>query len=480
MKKLLGFLGILALLAGCSSPVTPPSGNSVTFTIPTGAGSGSRALQSNEARLWLFNGGVLYPNGAQGYYSTGFSGTAASLTVAGIPDAADYSVVVVVGAVTTSGFMPTAYASSAPFSVATGAQTDVNLTLKNLTGALATALNSTDVVSIKEVGSTLYAASPTTLYSSATTGLAGLPNLANPVPLATGTIHSLTAGYDIPTATPFLLVNTTNGVYKGGVSDLVAASTPTQPDVTWSGAVSWTAPVSGSTVPFYTYFFMGPTSLGGVYSVASDPGAASNTSSWRSVDLSQIPGINGNPLLDFVVTSTGSGASTVVYGFFATRILGTVRVNSAWLQQGGVLSLSDLMDTSKGYFQYVGSGLPLIQALGLVSDPSLATKNLYLGTQGGAYMIPDATATTLATPALLPETRGFNITRIVTDNAGDIAFLSTNDIFIKPAGKALLRLPFVASVVGTLQDARWSPGTQGLLYVAGTSGALGIQTGALE
>ena len=476
MKKLLGFLGVLALLASCSSPVSPSAGNSVTITIPTGNGSGSRAIQSSEALLWLFNGGTLYPNGTQGYYSTGFSGSSASLTLTGIPDAADYSVVVAVGSVTTSGFMPTAYAVSAPFSVATGAQTDVSLTLKTLTGALSTALNATNVISIKEVGPTLYAASPTALYSS-TTGLAGL---STPASLATGTINSLTAGYDIPTATPFLLVNTTNGVYKNGVSNLVAASTPTQPDVSWSGAVSWTALVSGTAVPFYTYFFMGATSFGGLYSAASDPGAAANTASWRSVDLSQIPSINGNPLLDFVITSTGSGANTVVYGFFATRILGTVRVNSSWLQQGATLQLSDLMDTSNGYFQYVGAGLPLIQALGLVSDPSLATKNLYLGTQGGAYVIPDATAATLAAPTLLPGTRGLNITRIVTDNAGDIAFLSKSDIFVQPAGKALLRLPFVASVVGTLQDARWSPGTPGLLYVAGTAGALAIQTGALE
>ncbi len=494
MKRILFALAVLAiLLSSCSSPFGASSTSGITFTIPTSSlalppsTTSARVVTGNEARLWLYDGTTPYPNGPQVYWSAPFApGTNASVTINGVPDGANYHIVVAVGTLASAGggFTPTAFASSNRFTIASGATTSVSLSLKDISASYVYAPLS-GAVSVEELNGDLYAAANSlngnTVFYTPTPLTATNLTSAGTTP---GVIRSLSDGYALSgtsTITPFLLVNTAQGVYQptltapstGALSGLVAPTTSPQPDVTWSGAASWS--VSG--VPFSVYFYSSSSgqafSLGGFY---TDPTNPATTAQWQTVNVSNLTGINGNPLLDFALTTTGSTTSPTVYAFFATRLVGTVRVDSTWLTTK--IQLADLFGGK--YFSYVPSGIPLVQALGIAPDTLAGTQTLYLGTAGGAYQIADATATTLTPPMLVNGTQGIDIRRIVTDAAGDVAFYSPIELFVQPVGKPLLRLPFVTNSVGVIHDVRWSPSTSGTLYIAGQNGVAQLAVGALE
>ncbi|NNM54534.1 MAG: hypothetical protein HKM05_07410 [Spirochaetales bacterium] len=501
MKRLLLAVVVLTLvLGGCSSPFGASSNSGITFTIPTNSltlpasTTSARVIAGNEARLWLYDGTTPYPNGSQVYWSTPFaSGTNASVTINGIPDGANYRIVVAVGTFATSAagsnFTPTAFATSNRFTIASGSTTSVNLSLKDISASYVFA-PLPSAASVEELNGDLYAAANTstgnTLFYTPTPLTATNLMSAGTTP---GVIRSLSEGYTLSgtaTVTPFLLVNTAQGVYQPpaitGISNLplsglVAPTTSTQPDVTWSGAASWQA----SGVPFSVYFYSSSSgqsfSLGGFYDSVDIPTVSNSTAQWRTVDVNNLTGINGNPLLDFALTTTGSATSPTVYAFFATRLVGTVRVNSDWLQSPKI-QLSDLLGGQ--YFSYVPAGIPLVQALGLAPASLSGTQTLYLGTAGGAYQIADATGTTLTPPMIVNGTQGIDIRRIVTDAAGDVAFYSPTELFVQPFGKPLLRLPFVTNSVGVIHDVRWSPSTSGTLYIAGENGLAQLAVGMLE
>ncbi len=497
MKRLFLAAVVLALvLSSCSSPFGASANSGVTFTIPTSSltlpasTTSARAIAGNEARLWLYDGTTPYPNGLQVYWSAPFApGTNASVTINGIPDGANYHLVVAVGTLASAGgsFTPTAFASSNRFTIASGATTSVSLSLKDISTSYVFAPLS-GAVSVEELNGSLYAAanSPsggTVFYTPTPLTATNLTSAGT----TQGVIRSLSEGYALSgtsTITPFLLVNTAQGVYQPNVtasstsplSGLVAPTTSPQPDVTWSGAASWMA----SGVPFSVYFYSSSSgqafSLGGFFDNADIPYVSTSLAQWQTVNVSNLTGINGNPLLDFALTTTGSATSPTVYAFFATRLVGTVRVDSTWLKTK--IQLADLFGGQ--YFSYVPSGIPLVQALALAPDTLAGTQTLYLGTAGGAYQIADATGTDLTPPMLVNGTQGIDIRRIVTDAAGDVAFYSPTELFVQPVGKPLLRLPFVINSVGVIHDVRWSPSTSGSLYIAGQNGVAQLAVGTLE
>ncbi len=490
------------VLNSCSSPMGSSSSSGITFTIPTSkltmpTSSAARAISGNEVRLWLYDGTTLYPNGLKIYWSAPFTpGSNTSVTINGIPDGANYHIVVAVGtlsiSLTSIDFSPTAFASSDRFSISSGATTNVSLTLKDISKNFVFA-SLPDAISVEELNGTLYAASNSLTGGTGTVFSCAVPLTTNSLANSgstPGLIRSLSEGYSLASTgiTPFLLVNTSQGVYQQNPGTPLALVAPvnnnlTQPDVTWSGAATWTTVTNGVTVPFSVYFYTSSSgasfSLGGLYDANELPTSSTSTAAWRTVNVSNLTGIIGNPILDFALTTTGSASSPTIYGFFATRLVGTVRVNSDWLQQT-TLQLSDLLSNSSSYFTYIGAGMPLVQALGLAPDSVTGTQTLYLGTAGGVYTIPDATATTLATPVLVNGTQGIDIQRIVTDAAGDVAFYSPVDLFVLPVGKPLLRLPFVTSTVGIIHDVRWSPSTSGTLYIVGNRGVAQLAVGSLE
>lgn len=444
-----------ALTASCSFETGSKSGSlSLNFAR---VGSGS----ADQARVWVYLSNVLIPNTAGGtdYYAASLTDGSGSVTIEELPPGSAYRIVVVVGTAAGDSLTDVSrYGSSAAFTVNAGTDTTVSLGLKGMTVEKALGgENVKSVVVYNASGTKVSAATASSIFTGSTIAF-GTEALVE----AGHAINSLSVALSKSGTADTLLVNGTNGVTENGVDDIGTWDGGTAPNVLQSGGFI----PGGEDQP--VYFYQAAKEFGGLI--------ATGENQWVSIKL-DMPGISGRPILDFFV-SDGGVIDGDIFGFFATRVVGALRMSSSFIDQpedfdylGAILG----KDPSLSFFENEaawGKNLPTVQAFGYAGD---TTKTLYVGTRNGVYQTKAAfgTAALSGAAALVPGTRGLDITKIATNPSG-AAFMAASDVVVLRNG-LVYRLPFIKSLVGTVNDIAWNGDD---LLVAGSAGLIRLDTAA--
>lgn len=438
MKKLnLAVLIAAALLGSCSLlDKGAEDGGSVDLNFALAAVD-SGPLSS--VRVWVYSDNILVEQSdGQDYHSAPLSGGKGSVTIEDLPPGDGYRLVVAAGGASGGRFVTTKYGMSSSFTVQSGAETGVSLTLSDIDTAY-----DAEVGALKSVvvdGATIYAASGSTIFSGGTlddveTG--GTAWLTGP----RGTINSLSLG------DTGLLVNTTNGVYASGGAVLVGNENLDPPGALQSGSYDG------------VYFYQGENEFGGF---------AAPETTWTRIDL-DIDGLAGKPVLDFVVLDNAG----TTYAYFATKFVGAFRVSETFLDEVEDPELSEILDPDSGYFAFFGQNLPLTQALGYYAGNG----TLYLGTRNGAYRsaVSSGVSALASSPVQVPGTQGLDITKIIVNDEGVVAMLSASELVVVKDSK-VYRMPFVTGLVGNLTDIAWNDTT---VIVTGSAGIGEVGTDSL-
>lgn len=447
----------LVLLGACSLYDAGSGEGSVSmrFALQRAAGNES----ASALRVWVYSNNTLIPNSGADYYSAGLSNGAGSIKIEGLPAGDNYRLVVAAGTLSGSSFKTERYGMSAAFPVKTGSDTGVSLQLVSLSTDMTPTADALKSVVVTN-GGTVTAASDSKLYHGST-----LASISPTSWTLGGSINSVSTGFMSSGSQTFLLVNTSNGVYQ----DLTGAGTFTRvgnaiAPVPKDGQIEAEPGALQSGSYDGVYFFQGERQFGGL---VGDP----TTTNWAAVKL-DIAGLAGKPVMDFFVLGTNLDD---ISGFFATKFVGAFRVGKNFIE--GEPSIDKILDKDNSLFSFFGEDLPLVQAFGFTGD---VYKTLYLGTKSGAYRTTVASlsgASALGTtPALVPGTRGINITKIVVSGNGTAAMLSAGELVVVKDSK-VYRMPFVTGLVGNLTDVAWLDPTT--VLVTGTSGIGSVSTAGL-
>jgi hypothetical protein len=135
--------------------------------------------------------------------------------------------------------------------------------------------------------------------------------------------------------------------------------------------------------------------------------------------------------------------------------------------------IKEIFSGTSPYLTFFGSNLPTIQAFGKALN-DVNGYGVYVGTKNGAYQINLdynnlSGSLKTAVPALIPGTKGLDITKVlVDDNTGNAIFLASSELVLfYNATKTIYKMPFLTGTVGTLHDVA----CDGMnIYVAGSSG----------
>jgi len=472
MKKIiLGTILALALLGSCmfqSDGGDDKGAVSMKFALATAKGE----VTPTAARIWVYSDNTLLANkAATAYYNTALVNGSGTVTISELPPGNSYRLVVAAGTASEDGtyFTTLKYGMSDEFPIKAGVETSVAMTLD----AISTSYKAEPgMKSVVVTDGSIVAASSSAVYtgsSISTLTSAGSWSASN------GTINSLSLGYTSSTSTYFPMANTTNGVYilsegtatlKGGT---IAPVTKDGKVIDSNGALQ-----SGSYDD--VFFFQGERQFGGL--TGSD-------TSWTTVKL-DFEGLSGKPIMDFFVIGDPASETSDVFGFFATKFVGSFRMGESFINSEDPPDVSDILDRDNSFLSFFGEGIPLIQCFGFTGD---SRNTLYLGTKNGAYTTTASFAaggTGLGvTPALLAGTKGINITKMVTrlfttgtdttTKIPAVAMLSSSELIVVKGGN-LYRMPYVTGLVGTLTDIAWN-GTK--VVITGSLGVGEVETKAL-
>lgn len=443
MKKISFAIAILAALLGACSLQTGGEGDgSVNMRFALAVQDGGSVPSS--VRVWVYSDNVLIKKASsEEYHSATLVNGQGTVTIPDLPPGSGYRLVVAAGSASETRFATVRYGMSAVFSVRSGVETGVALTLADIDTAYDTEIGGLKSVVVDVDDNSIYAASDSAVYSGAALG-----SLSPSAWTAGGAINSLSLGYVSAGPSNFPLVNTTTGVYP------VGGGAPIGGALVSPGALQ-----SGSYDD--VFFYQGDDQFGGLVEAGDD---------WTTVEL-DIDGLAGKPVLDFFVVENGGQ----VYGFFATKFVGAFRMGQNFVESEP--DISDVLDKSSGLLSFFAEDLPLIQAFGYVGD---GAGTLYLGTKNGAYRtnVSFGTAALGSAPVLVAGTRGIDISKIVVRMDGDspvAAMLSASELVVVKAGK-VYRMPFATGLVGTLTDIAWQ-GTK--VIVTGVSGIGEVETAGL-
>jgi len=457
-KTILGIALIVALLGSCALQSKDDSSGSITMKFAVRAADGG--TDASSVRVWVYSSNVLLENtDSTDYHSADFTNGTGTITIKDLPPGDDYRLVVAVGTASGTHFSTVKYGMSPTFSVQTGVETGVSMTLANISATYNASVGS--LKSLAVIGDTIYAAASSSLYTG--TSIATLSSTAwDP---SRGTVNSLSLGYHSSPASYFPLVNTTNGVY-----DVTTLSAPVMKGdeieeiETDNGDPEANPGVLQSGSYDDVFFYQGERQFGGL---------TGTKSKWTKIEL-DIAGLSGKPIMDFFVEGNPNDTANI-YGFFATKFIGAFRIGKSFIDSEP--DITDVMDKDNPFFQFFGEDLPLIQALGYTGD---TPKTMYLGTKNGAYVTTASFSTSALgqSPTLVPGTIGLDITKIVTrleSGTPVVAMLSADELIVVK-GSVVFRMPYVTGLVGTLSDITWI-GTRVLL--AGDLGIGEVETSGL-
>lgn len=435
-------------LGSCAIGAVGPAGSTVKLAYaPSARASAPQSISPTEARVWVYSNNVpvANPNGSA-YYSGTIDSSGGTVTISALYPGDNYLFVAAAGANDGTTFTTTAFGTSSQFSIKAGVETTVSITLEGIT--IANPITGTDVVSVASVGpSTVYAASANTLYSGS--GSTFYPeNSWSPSPYIINNLNATADGYT-------LLVSTSNGVYYNpdGIYTINSNWPKGVPNVLQAAG-------AGSNGPF---FYQADKEFGGYIN---------SNNNWTQISL-DLP-VAGKPILDMLVVQYNS---SVNYALVASRVVGAFMMSSDFLSSSD--PLQEIFSGNSTNLTFFGSTLPLIQAFGK------APNGAYVGTKNGAYQITlDYTdSTTLsnslktAVPALIPGTKGLDITKVLVDDSGDAVFLASSEVVLyNNTTKQIYKMPFLTGAVGTLRDVAVNT-VSGYyyLYVAGSNGLASFQ-----
>jgi hypothetical protein len=375
---------------------------------------------------------VANPNG-QAYFSGTVDSNGGTVTISALYPGDNYLFVAAAGTNNGTTFTTTAFGTSGQFSIKAGVETTVSITLDPISiGVPIPGVNVVSVASVSsEVGVVIYAASANTLYSGSLSSFNGTDWL-------NGTINNLNATADGST----LLVSTSNGVYfdSNGFSSTIG---PSSVNVLQAAGANHSGP----------FFYQADKEFGG----SLDGG-----NNWTQISLN-LP-VAGKPILDMLVLTTGNPS----YALVASRVVGAFMMSSDFFNGSVHDPIKEIFSGTSPYLTFFGSNLPTIQAFGK------APNGVYVGTKNGAYQINLdynnlSGSLKTAVPALIPGTKGLDITKVlVDDNTGNAIFLASSELVLfYNAKKTIYKMPFLTGTVGTLHDVACD-GTN--IYVAGSSG----------
>jgi hypothetical protein len=410
---------------------------------------GTKALDDNQVRVWVYSNNVLIRNKNAGtsYYSGTLKEGKGSVTIENLPPGSGYRIVVAAGKAEGDSFDTTRFGTSETFSMSAGLDVEISLALSELTMNRAPDLAGLNVKSVVPVFGGVAASTVTKIFAGGDVeSIVEMPYTVS----GTTTINSLSIGTDESNA-EIVLVNKSNGVDKVTISQTVSSvasfGSKAAPSVLQSGAFNG------------VYFYQAEREFGG-----KTPGLAE----WLRIDL-DIEGMTGRPVMDFVVTQNPTTESIV--GFFATRIVGAMRMGEDFIDSdfGDKDPIEVILDKDSELLQFFGEALPLIQAFGYLGGQE---RTLFLGTKNGVYRTTAEFGTTaIGNTTLVPGTKGLNIKKIVT-NANGAAYMAETEVVVLKDNRVYL-LPFVFGMTGAINDVAWN-GTK--LYVAGANGLAEIET----
>jgi hypothetical protein len=418
---------------------------------------GTRAVTDDHVRVWVYSNNALIQNRAAGtpYFSGALSAGKGSVTIDGLPPGSGYRIVVAAGTLSGTGvFDTTRFGASGIFNLSAGLEAEVKFPngLIELTMNSAPVLADLNVKSVVSVFGGIAAATSNKIF-----GGADAAGIAEAATAPTGTVfNSLSIGTE-ESESEVLLVNKSNGVDKittpGGTRTAVANFPDGAPSVLQSGAFNG------------VYFYQAEREFGGRLSGAAD---------WLQIDL-DIQGMTGRPVMDFFVTEKPASGivPASVTGFFATRIVGAMRMGQDFIEADLDDPLQEILDGESTLLKFFGADLPLIQAFGYLGGTA---RTLFLGTKNGVYQTTAEFGTTAIGPASLVEgTKGLNVTKIAKTTVETTvlsAYMSETEVVVLKNNLVYL-LPFVNGMTGTINDIAWK-GTK--LYVAGAKGLAEIET----
>lgn len=421
--------------------------------------SSPRALgdtSNNKARVWLLDANsAVFPLGQDTeYQQVVINSSGTDISIDNIP-AGQYTVLISVGNIDPNGFFEVLqYGESKPFSISSGNTAEPAISLEP--SPFSKYLKGINLKGVKELSSTVYAASKDILYSGTLGNIDGGTGQQVPTDYE---VQSLSIGKVIATAdTDEIWLNTNKGIlpYNGTTFNTDLSSNLGDVTVLDSGAIN----VSGASLAI-TVFFQREGGLGGVYIIPGHNPPAAND--WLNIDLSDV--ITGQPVLSFYITDN--------YAYFATK-LGAFRLSSDIITTYNGTDIPDLMNYAKFFSVDDSSGeIPILSLAGYTSGAD----NLIMGTEKGAYTVKltegDADHAFTETPTLITDTEGHRITKMAAKSDGSyIAMLSEKDLFIyNSTANAVAHYPFNSGLPGTLTDLTWSGAD---LLVSGTEGLVSI------
>jgi hypothetical protein len=428
-------LGAALNLGSCAIGAVSPAGSTVKLAYSAAARASApvSGSSSTEARVWVYSNNipVANPNG-QAYFSGTVDSNGGTVTISALYPGDNYLFVAAAGTNNGTTFTTTAFGTSGQFSIKAGVEITVSITLAPI--SIKPYLGGTNVVSVASAGSTIYAASTNTLYSSSSQ----TPFDPSTPAWTNLTINNLNATADGNT----LLVSTSNGVYfdSNGFSSTIG---PSSVNVLQAAGANHSGP----------FFYQADKEFGG----SLDGG-----NNWTQISLN-LP-VAGKPILDMLVLTTGNPS----YALVASRVVGAFMMSSDFFNGSVHDPIKEIFSGTSPYLTFFGSNLPTIQAFGK------APNGVYVGTKNGAYQINLdynnlSGSLKTAVPALIPGTKGLDITKVlVDDNTGNAIFLASSELVLfYNATKTIYKMPFLTGTVGTLHDVACD-GTN--IYVAGSSG----------
>jgi len=429
-------LGAALNLGSCAIGAVSPAGSTVKLAYSAAARASApvSGSSSTEARVWVYSNNipVANPNG-QAYFSGTVDSNGGTVTISALYPGDNYLFVAAAGTNNGTTFTTTAFGTSGQFSIKAGVETTVSITLSPIT--IANPITGVDVVSVASVGSTVYAASTNKLYSGSLSSFTGTD-------WSNGTINNLNATANGST----LLVSTSKGVYYNIDGFIPIGSLPVN-----------VLQAAGSSIS-NIFFYQADKEFGGY---------TGNT--WTQISL-DLP-VAGKPILDMLVVQDSANN---VYAIAATRVVGAFMMSSAFINSSD--HLQKIFSGNSTNLTFFGSDLPFIQAFGK------APNGVYVGTKNGAYQItlnsadlPGSLKT--AVPALIPGTKGLDITKVLVDSSGDAVFLASSEVVLfNNTSKRIYKMPFLTGTVGTLRDVAVNT-VNGYyyLYVAGSGGLASFQ-----
>lgn len=452
MKKYIAGVLILAavfLAASCAlynGGADETGSVSMNFALTPGA----KAVTDNQVRVWVYSNNALIRNKAAGtlYFSGTLTDGKGSVSIDNLPPGSGYRIVVAAGKVDGDTFDTTRFGTSVLFNMSAGLDVEVSLDLIEL--AMNPALSDLDVKSVVPVFGGIAASTASKIYGG--TGAADMTAAAT-APTGT-TYNSLSTGTDDLSA-EVLLVNKSNGIDKistpGGTASPVANFPDGAPSVLQSGAFNG------------VYFYQAEREFGG---------RTIGDLNWFQIDL-DIEGMTGRPVMDFVVTQNPT--TEAIIGFFATRIVGAMRMGQDFIEADLEDPLQEILDKDSALLKFFGEDLPFIQSFGYIGG---ANRTLFIGTKNGVYQTTAefGSAAAIGTATLVEGTKGLNVTKIakavLEDNTVLAAYMAETEVVVLKNGLVYL-LPFITGMTGEINDVAWK-GSK--LYVAGAKGLTEIET----